>query len=346
MRADTWFIYALGSGWGHLNRALALAQTAANHRSIHLLVNSPYAARLAPIVQATQSQSNLLTLHLLPRTASLSAAKRAVQAILTAVEYDCLIVDTFPRGLVGDLADLLPKLPAHCRVLVHRDLTPDYIEAKGVSAFVRQHYDGILIPGEIDVPFLDLPQAKLTAPWLSRNAADLIAKPLPHWKISTQQHLAIVCAAGQPHELDFFGRIANQLSATRPDLAVRCLSAICPNTCPPKLWISHWPGLDVLQFADVVIGSGGYNLVHECAALDVPLIAFALPRRYDRQARRIRYFGQIVSSLEEAIAAVNSLTHLQASRKSAEARSIDYSNGVTDAIAHIEAWSRKKRRVQ
>ena len=42
MKDETWLIYAVGGGWGHLNRALALARIAAGDRAIKILTNSPY----------------------------------------------------------------------------------------------------------------------------------------------------------------------------------------------------------------------------------------------------------------------------------------------------------------
>lgn len=346
MQADgVWFIYALGSGWGHLNRALALARVGAKRHSVHVLTNSPYAERIVG-EQCESVQSGRLTLHLLPEADSLTDAKQAIFRVVRSVEYDCLVVDTFPRGLLGELALLIPDQPDICRVLVHRDITPDYIVAKNIDAFVQQYYDGILIPGEQTVPFADFSQARCTAPWLSRHAAELFAHPLPEWNI--QQPLIVVCAAGNPEELTLFGEITTRLSAIFPNATVRCLSATCPERCSSTLWLSHWPGMDVLQFAQVVIGSGGYNLVHECAALEVPLLAFALPRRYDRQTKRIRQHARLVATIDEAIASVGALLN-QVNRESARevsGRTPGYENGVDSAIAAIENWQRSKWRVQ
>ena len=333
METDCWFIYALGSGWGHLNRALALAQLAAKHHSVHVLTSSPYAQRLAPIVQTTT-----LTVHQLPSVNTLSQAQQFVQNLLKSVEYSCLIVDTFPRGLVGELAefylDFFLEPSDLCRILVHRDLNPDYVAAKSLAEFTLAHYDGILIPGEPDVSFAQLPQAQLTAPWLSRVRTDLIEADVvrSHLKIPENKPLIIICGAGQPKELAFFGQVTEHIAAAFPAAILRCLSALCPPTCSPDKWLYHWPGMDVLQLASVVIGSGGYNLTHECSALGVPLVSFALPRRYDRQALRIQKYGYLVESVAEAIATIatllcNSKTDIP-----------NYTNGVHEAIAYIESW--------
>jgi len=334
--SQDWFIYALGSGWGHLNRALSLARVATQTRSVHLLTNSVYARLLIPNLDIPG-----LKVHLLPSSLSLVEASQWVHSLLLCSEYGCLIVDTFPRGLIGELAEFLVQRRDICRVLVHRDLSSDYIKAKALDSFVSANYDGILIPGEKPVPFIHLPQSKVTLPWLSRSKTNLLCEPLAHWCISKREPLIIVCATGQPQELDFFGQLTSDLATALPNLTVRCLAATCPVTCSPDLWFYHWPGMDVLQFADVVVSGGGYNLVHECAALDVPLIAFSFSRLYDRQAKRIRQYGCLVKSVEEVITAVHLITRHKRMRKKA-----DYTNGVAKAIAHIEAWNRAKQSVQ
>jgi hypothetical protein len=40
--SNTWLIYALGGGFGHLNRAIALGRIASRHRHVKILINTPY----------------------------------------------------------------------------------------------------------------------------------------------------------------------------------------------------------------------------------------------------------------------------------------------------------------
>ena len=117
MTAEAWGIYALGGGWGHVNRALALARVAARHRPVHVLSNSPYCDRIV----STELPPRL-TLHALDPTVSLETARHKVLSLLDRLDYDCLIVDTFPRGLIGELVNLIPQQPHICHVLIHRDL--------------------------------------------------------------------------------------------------------------------------------------------------------------------------------------------------------------------------------
>ncbi len=48
-----------------------------------------------------------------------------------------------------------------------------------------------------------------------------------------------------------------------------------------------WPLLEVMAGIDVLVGSGGYNTVHEARATATSLVALARARKYDRQAVRL-----------------------------------------------------------
>lgn len=306
-----WLIYALGNGWGHLNRAVALARVAAHQRPVVVLTNSPYLPQVA-IALGQMSSPFPLELRSLPLGAP--SVRRAWVQQQCRTQAECLIVDTFPRGIVGELIDVLPQL-AIPKVLVHRDLNPQYLEKKPVTPGAAG-YDLILMPGDgTDLPFAHLPQAQQTPPWLVRRASELPDRMVmrSHLGILPHQSLILVCATGQGAEAPVFGRLTAELSAQirhhQPPAAVRCLAAACPPGCPPELWCRHWPGLDYLQGADVVVSGAGYNIVHECRALGLPLVALAFPRTYDRQRHRAQRFAHWVDREADAIAQV--LTHLQ-----------------------------------
>lgn len=325
----TWLIYALGGGWGHLNRAIALGRQAATHHQVRILTNSPYAHWIEtqlPQVDFAPSVLQNLSLQILP-AASFTETRHQVQATLQLPNYDCLIVDTFPRGLGGELVDCFPQLTSIPKVLIHRDIDPAYVQTKQVGRFVERYYDTILIPGEgKDVPFANFPQAIHTAPWLMFNAHELSPVIQP-------DHLTVVVvAAGNLEEMAFWGELMAQLQVTFPAVTCRCLAHTCPPGCSPGNWTQQWPGMPILQQADVVLGGAGYNTVFECQALGKPLITFAWPRQYDRQRHRGQQWASLVKTTQEAIVVVKSL--LQASRHSQESQ--NYVNGIGDAISIIE----------
>jgi hypothetical protein len=341
LSADHWSIYALGGGWGHLTHALALGRRAASRHRVSILTNSPYASLIPSGFLLPNLQIQVLT-----STLNRDEVCEQVEERLMQRDYDCLIVDTFPRGLGGELVPLLAELPTCIlRVFIHRDITPAYVEAKAIAPFVAQTYPVVLVPGEGDcVPLAHLPQAKHTAPWLVCNGDEL---PSPEHcssilRISDRRNpVVLVCAAGQSSELEMFGRLAYQLAQAFPDVTVRCLTPSQPATCPPELWLFHYPALDCLFIADVVVGSAGYNTVAECEALGVPLVAIALERIYDRQALRLRRYGHALLGIPEvdsgcaAIATVQKLLNQQSSQVKRNRR--QYRNGAMEAVTFIES---------
>ena len=66
--------------------------------------------------------------------------------MLEEEQYECVIVDTFPRGLGGELAEILPQLSVP-KVLIHRDINPDYVIAKNLPDFVADNFDLVIVPG-------------------------------------------------------------------------------------------------------------------------------------------------------------------------------------------------------
>ncbi|MBW4560734.1 MAG: UDP-N-acetylglucosamine--LPS N-acetylglucosamine transferase [Mojavia pulchra JT2-VF2] len=295
--SKTWLIYALGGGWGHLNRALSLGRIAATQRKVKIITNSPYA-------QHIDDEGCLV--QRIPHNAGFSEACLRVRELLSCTCYDRLIIDTFPRGLGGELADVLPNLHHIPRILIHRDINPRYVAAKKLESFVIENFDKVIVPGEgKDLPFCALPNVQHTAPWLIRNSWELPDR------ITTRSHILkvdksiktiLVCASGQTSELALFGQLALQLHQNFPECAVRILAATCPTECPEGLCVSHHPGIECVAAADVVIGGAGYNTVYECAAVGVPLVALALERLYDRQKKRackVEWVGDIEDAISD-----------------------------------------------
>ncbi|GAB4232202.1 MAG: hypothetical protein Kow00121_60330 [Elainellaceae cyanobacterium] len=338
-----WFIYALGSGWGHLNRAVALGRAIARQHSVVILTNSIYADRVNVWLQQRANWEPVPCLYKIPTNASVERTQVLVQELLLHTPHACLVVDTFPRGLVGELVNVLPQQQQTTHIWVHRDLNPNYIAAKPVLEFVCSWYDAILVPGEENVPLADLPQVIHTSPWLILNADEL-----PPW-IEARSYLQIprlasqpvpptllVCAAGQPAELEFFGDLTMQLTRCFPDCTVRCLAATCPPNCLPDFWITHYPGMECWLAADIVIGAAGYNTVYECAALGIPLVAFNFPRLYDRQARRASRWTYWVQQPAEAISAIQTLLQQKAQISAiGKPHQPDYINGAIGASLYI-----------
>jgi predicted glycosyltransferase len=316
-----WLIYALGGGWGHLTRAAALARAAAAECRVRILTNSPYAEQVHRAMPA---------LDLLAIDPALSAPDTRLETVrqIRAASPACLIVDTFPRGLGGELAGVLHSL-APCKVLIHRDLDPRYVAEAGLLAFVESAYDLILIPGEAEGhAFADLPASVVTAPWLIRSPSELPPRQ------TGGQPCIVVCASGRDEELAWYGSVVAELLLHSEAVAVRCIAASCPPGCPREYWIAHWPAADLYAQADVVVGGAGYNTIHECLAYGIPLIARPWPRTYDRQWLRAQQAAQrgsvtaVEHPEEAALAAIHQLSI-------ARQPPAEFRNGAEEAVALI-----------
>jgi len=287
-----WLIYALGGGWGHITRAVSLARI----HPARILSNSPHAA----VVGAGLDVVNMRT------------QEDVLPAIRDAAP-DCLIVDTFPRGLRGELADSLSGIPAR-KVLIHRDINPRYVATTRLTEFVADHFDLVLVPGPGEgSAFGHLSNAITTAPWLIRSAHELSG---------VDARYIYVCAAGKPDEAGWYSDVASALRAEGVDVRDE----------------PHWPAVELYSGAVAVVGGGGYNTVHECLAVGVPLIARAWPRKYDRQAERLARAGIApVNTIAEAVAAALLPWHQPRMKRLAPR----YPNGAVEAAAILSNFLSK-----
>jgi hypothetical protein len=275
-----WRIYALGGGLGHFHRSLALGRiAAARGHEVHILANT----RFAPHIPWQNELGPGGAVTIIPHSASRDITAAVTAKWLAADDYDRLVVDTFPRGLAGELPELLPSVRIP-KILVHRDLNPEYVTSHQLAETVKQ-FDLLLLPGE-DGPFAKEPTALRTAPWLIRDAAELLPAPLARRRICLDatdlRPVLVVCSTGQKEEETFYREVAQALRAQATSWCVRLASPF-----PRKGAFSCWPLLPLLTGVTALIGAGGYNLVHEARSTGTPLLAFAQSRRYDRQAIRL-----------------------------------------------------------
>src|SRR5262249_10186313 len=119
--ASHWLIYALGGGLGHLTRSLSLARAARlRRRRPTVRTNRPFPARAT-------GAAELATLEVIPASADRAEVSAAVHARLRRSDYELLVVDTFPRGIVGELPEIFPALDGRPRALVNRYLCRAYV---------------------------------------------------------------------------------------------------------------------------------------------------------------------------------------------------------------------------
>lgn len=322
-----WLIYALGGGLGHLSRSLALARAACRRgHQVRIVSNSPHAKDLPLQGPAWEG------IRLFPLDPALPPAEvgQVLERELGNPGVNLLLVDTFPRGLGGELASLLPSWKGP-KFLVHRDLNPRYVHRYQLASFV-QHYDGLLVPGEAP-PLRHFPHAVSTAPWLLFDADELpspaqaraaLGEPASH----PGPRVGVVLS-GREEEIEAMGRFAERLVSEVP---ARVLMLHPPSSQPQAKGRTVWPLLPLLPGLDVLVAAGGYNTVQEARATGTPLVAFARPRLYDRQHRRLTP-EERVEDEAEALRRIRQVLSRAAGPQRVTPR---YENGVHAAVHHIE----------
>jgi hypothetical protein len=283
--------YALGGGLGHGVRTLALARQLARRLGGRhwLLLNTPFAATLLP---AIAREPGLTALTLSPQATPREAAS-FVGDTLAAIQPDLLITDTFPRGLGGELAHLLPDWSGAFRVLISRGLPRAYLETYDLTGFVREHYQLIIAPGERS-PFEGRVEVQRTGAFLVRDFEELLSPAEAAHVLATdsERPVVLLVGSGTLSECQETEQLALELQTDWPDTGPPLRLAL-----PAEVWagpavgsavrVSHFPLLECMPAVRLVIGGAGYNLVHEVRALGLP--AFFRPRRrkYDDQAGRV-----------------------------------------------------------
>jgi len=265
-------------------RALSFAR-AASRRWHHttIISNSPWAEAIR--------QQSAWPEHTALRALATSLDKHGVRARVTELletePHDALVVDTFPRGLAGELPALTARQRVP-RVWVHRDMTPEYANRAEVIE-AASSYDLALAPGEAG-PLAERVGARSTAPWLALDREALLPRERAREALGAgAQPLALVLGSPSPEEDEQAAQLTKDLaSRKRIGWSVR-FASLGDATAEPELRAPKmWPLMKLYAGVDALIGAGGYNTVHEARATGVPLLATARTRLYDRQSQRLR----------------------------------------------------------
>jgi predicted glycosyltransferase len=323
----------LGGGLGHLNRAVSLARATARYTTdskaqsnpknsvlaapngskdevvqagslrFTIVTNSPYAASIS--VESEIGADHQLVR--LPENLNPTETAQRTQQLINSSDYPAIIVDTFPRGLAGELAGILPNLDCK-KILIHRDLNPIYASKYDLHKFVM-HYDRLIAPGEQGC-LSTLEHLITTPPWFNRDSQELLspyeAKKLLEIKSPDKPAIAIM-GCGRKDECEQMSAFANRLALALIDRAK--VIFVSPNkranlphhshrTSAAKA-VSLWPFFQAIRGVDLIVGSGGYNTVNEARAAGIEYIGIPWERLYDRQRNRLRK-SELALNLEEA----------------------------------------------
>ncbi len=279
-------VLALGGGTGHLLRAIAFARAAATrgHRT-RILASSPFTELLARSLAPPGTAVD--------RAAGSEMVMRSqARAWIGAFDDEALIVDTFPRGVVGELDGAPWRCP---RLLVHRDLTDAYALRREVSDAAAA-FDAIVAPGESG-PWATQPGARITAtaPWLIAATERIEERGRARAALGVEEAdrrpvVAVVTTSTDDDALAL-GRLGRALAEELRERVHVVVVDLHERGAPVPL-------ARLMSGIDLVVGGGGYHLVHEARATATPLCALPAPRTYDVQSRRLRS-GERARDLED-----------------------------------------------
>jgi hypothetical protein len=336
---EVWTYYAFGGGLGHVTRALSLARVAARHGiGSRILSNSPFLTGLLnPRVQHVVRLDPLIEIVPFSSALDRDELSRSSLAELSRLRTDnALIVDTFPRGLAGELADVLPDIPAF-KVLVHRDLNPAYVRQMQLEQVVG-NFDLVIVPGE-DAPLEEFAHLRTDA-WMICEREELLTRRDARLALGVaggdDRPLAVVVGSGRTEEALSAARLAEKLAselAHRACVRFASLDEAALSAAGP-IGRSVWPLLALLPGVDLLIGAGGYHTVYEARATQTPLLGLAQPRVYDRQSKRLSA-AEIVGDEAEILSRASRIC--DGDFNGSEGRSIDYRNGALDAFSQIKS---------
>lgn len=258
-------MYALGGGFGHAVRGAALA-AAFQRRGGTARVLVP--ASHVELAQALGADAEGVEPTRDPR-----ALRRCVDAAIERSACSLLVVDSFPAGLLGELAPL-PQVARRALLLrLGRDLALHAAADYDVVVDLEPHLDW-LPPGFDATPFgpvARLPDGPGTAPsGALLVASDVLLAPL---LVRVARRVA---RTGRRVELALSGQLGS------PGAAPTAVFPVPLATDAPR----------------VVVGAAGYNLVYEACAARAAHLAVPLPRRFDNQYQRARALCEVPASPE------------------------------------------------
>ena len=271
--------HALGGGHGHVMRGLAVLSRLGGGTLVGPAHLRPWAAALG-VAYASPPDG------------------REIAWVSTQPVPDLLIADVFPRGVVGELARWLGRVPTW---LVTRHVAPGYYLGEPVRAALEACVERLLWCEEPPVALAALavmqtrvPPVLLRSPALSRVEARR------RLGVRDDRPLILALGSGEAARQARLCRLLQKISARIQGALLFVSTELA--AVPPVVRL--FPAAAWLEAADVVISAAGYHAFHETATAGVPTVFVPQRRRYDDQWWRAR--GATVAgdpaALETAIA--------------------------------------------
>lgn len=294
--ARPWLVYAPGETWGHINRAVALARNVCATRpvvifsdsfAVHYLHSIGYSAFPASPSRWTGLQLTNKIYVCQLASVPVTARGRLVNQAIACFNPEVLCVDSFPRGIDGEL-----DLPSGRNLLRVFYQPAGYRPDKFTNwvDFVQKTYPLVLVPGgEGQTAFDELPQTVVTPPWVNATTDSLWSRQSVRQKlgIGPDQTAVLVVANGAQNEQWHADSAADFLRKEHPEWAVKlCLDERSVSQYLDRF--SCWPVVEWMPGFDCVVGQAGYNLVTECVTIGAPLVARPVNRTSEDQRVRLQ----------------------------------------------------------
>lgn len=263
--SGSFVVYALGGGRGHAVRGSVL--TAALRR---------LGAEATVLVRASEAPQALgVPFEVCPRPQSAAQLREHVLQLCARLEAHTLVLDTFPEGLLGELAGSWsgPRRVGLLRCRRDADSGPFGAAVASLDAAVdlEPHLQWLPDPGCAH------PLGPITR---LESTAAVGSSPID-----------VLVVASEPALRPFADRLVRRLSAAD----VRVALAKGERLCGPATDTAAFPIPPEFLAARVVVGPAGFNLTYEAQTLRTWHIALPRARSHDDQHRRAAAMARIVA---------------------------------------------------
>jgi predicted glycosyltransferase len=230
------------------------------------------------------------------RERSLGELAARLDRILDGFRPDLLLVDVFPRGVIGELEEPLARHPVRSW-LVARKLSAQRRNEPGLAEWSDARHERLFRvepPPEGDSA--RHPHEETIPPILIRRPDECLRREKARrlLGIGSDERLLLAIGTGAPSFqrdllsvlLKAANRIESRSSVSGP-VSVRFLSFELPEGGTGSLRVlSHFPAMELFRAADALVISGGYASVHEALALGLDPVVVPQPRPADLQHER------------------------------------------------------------
>jgi UDP:flavonoid glycosyltransferase YjiC (YdhE family) len=251
------------------------------------------AVLVAPRRHAAWGASRGVTVWSPPETAQAKQPLAAWAASLPTPRR--LVSDVFPRGVLGELEPVLPRLERRAW-LVSRRVRPRAWLAPETRDALESRYERLLWceppPGEL--AGLELAQGHV-GPILIARPEDCLDASAARAELRLAPGDPVVLMLGSGSAEEQHDRLRLLLKARArlaqdggPRFQLVALSARLPPAREPGLVVQDvFPAMRVLRAAHLLVAGGGYASWHEAHALGLPALFLPQPRPWDDQAARV-----------------------------------------------------------